>query len=422
MQNYFGSESEYASIYDIPTPALPDLKDQDSPYVRLILTHECTPAERLILALALVPYLDPRILDTLLITDPVTNRPHTIFGGQTGRGFQGFLPTIQTALFLFGDGVLHLKMQLQLLFQEDHFFRKENIIEIYPAKKGEPIWSAKFSITQKYLSRLITGSPITLRHTPKYSATRLTTELEWSDLVLSPPIKAEIQKIADWINHEDTILNQWKFKKHLDKGYTALFYGSPGTGKTLSATLLNKLTDRAVYRISLSQIISKYIGETEKNLNQIFDQALNQNSILFFDEADALFGRRTAKDQPMSRESAYLLQRIEDYSGVVVLASNLKMNIDDALAKRFQSIIHFPIPDAQQRLTLWNNIFASHPILDETVKLEALAIKYEIAPGAMINVLRYCTLLAAKKESQKISHADLEKGIVMEIAKEGKVL
>ncbi|MEO1448255.1 MAG: ATP-binding protein, partial [Bacteroidota bacterium] len=197
-------------------------------------------------------------------------------------------------------------------------------------------------------------------------------------------------------------------------------------GKTLTASLLGKTTALDVYRVDLSKVVSKYIGETEKNLANIFDQAENKNWILFFDEADALFGKRTqandSKDRHANQEVAYLLQRVEDFPGVVILASNLKSNIDEAFARRFQSMIYFPMPRPSQRLRLWEAAFPPQVNMHKNVNLEAIANKYEIAGGAINNITLHCSLRALTREDHTIYQHDLVDGIRREFRKEGKTV
>jgi SpoVK/Ycf46/Vps4 family AAA+-type ATPase len=189
--------------------------------------------------------------------------------------------------------------------------------------------------------------------------------------------------------------------------------------------LLGKNTGLDVYRIDLSMIVSKFIGETEKNLANVFDQAMNHKWILFFDEADALFGKRTsassAHDRYANQEVSYLLQRIEDYPGVVILATNLKSNIDEAFARRFQNMIHFPMPGTEERLQLWEKAFSKNSKLDDGVDLFKIASTHVISGGAIINVVRYCSLMAIERGDNIILGSDIEKGIKREFKKEGKV-
>ena len=174
----------------------------------------------------------------------------------------------------------------------------------------------------------------------------ITTDLSWDDVTLNEDTAKQVEEIKTWfkqspmINHEGAEKN-----KKLARGYRSLFYGPAGSGKKLTAALIGKEFDKPVYKIDLSKLVSKYIGETEKNLETIFDRAEEKEWILFFDEADALFGKRTgvkdAHDKYSNQEVSYLLQRIENYNGLVILATNMKSNIDDAFTRRFNSMIHF---------------------------------------------------------------------------------
>ena len=252
------------------------------------------------------------------------------------------------------------------------------------------------------------------------------TNLDWSDLVVSDEVFDELEEIKDWIAHGNVLLNEWGLIKKIKPGYRALFFGPPGTGKTLTACLLGKYAKMDVYRIDLSMFVSKYIGETEKNLGKVFDQAMNKNWILFFDEADSLFGKRTqtssSNDRFANQEVSYLLQKIEDFPGIIVLATNLKANLDDAFSRRFQNMVYFTIPDAKQREVLWKNAFSKKSILDKNVLLEEIADKYEIAGGSIINVIRYCSLKALKRNDNTIKKNDIIAGIKKELLKEGKTI
>jgi SpoVK/Ycf46/Vps4 family AAA+-type ATPase len=209
-------------------------------------------------------------------------------------------------------------------------------------------------------------------------------------------------------------------------GFRALFYGPPGTGKTMAATLLGKYTGNEVYRIDLSMMVSKYIGETEKNLSILFDKAENKNWILFFDEADALFGKRTSvsssNDRFANQEVSYLLQRVEEFPGLSILASNFKSNLDDAFTRRFQTIIYFPMPRPQERLTLWQQSFPEAVQLEERIALEAIAQKYELTGSNIMNIVQYCCLQAIAQETNIITLDNLMAGIRREFAKENKII
>ncbi|MFM7461119.1 MAG: ATP-binding protein, partial [Burkholderiales bacterium] len=212
----------------------------------------------------------------------------------------------------------------------------------------------------------------------------------------------------------------------IKRGYRSLFYGPPGTGKTLTATLIGKNAGVDVYRIDLSMVVSKFIGETEKNLASVFDQAENKNWVLFFDEADALFGKRTqtssSNDRYANQEVAYLLQRVEDFPGIVILATNMRANIDEAFARRFQSMVHFPMPDAKQRKRLWETVLRDLKRLADDVNLDQLAEAYELSGGAIANVVRYGAISALQRGQTRIAYTDLQRGIAKELRKEGRTV
>jgi SpoVK/Ycf46/Vps4 family AAA+-type ATPase len=205
-----------------------------------------------------------------------------------------------------------------------------------------------------------------------------------------------------------------------------LFYGPPGTGKTLTASLIGDTVGADVYRIDLSMVVSKYIGETEKNLANVFDQAESKNWILFFDEADALFGKRTqassSNDRHANQEISYLLQRVEDFPGVVILASNIKANIDEAFSRRFQSVVYFPMPDAEHRLLLWKRILGNLKNLPLDISFKRLAESYELSGGAITNVVRYGAISTLQMKRTVMLEDDLVEGATRELRKEGKTV
>ena len=182
----------------------------------------------------------------------------------------------------------------------------------------------------------------------------LKTELSWKDLVLPPATLKQLEEVAQWVEHRQQV-SPGHPAKRLKPGYKALFHGPPGTGKTLTASLIGKRTGRQVYSIDLSALLSKYAGETEKNVELLFEQANQKDAILFFDEADALFGKKTtvkdAHDRYANQEVAYLLQKIEDYEGLIILSANMKNNIDPSFLRRFRFIIQFPFPGDKKKKT-----------------------------------------------------------------------
>lgn len=282
------------------------------------------------------------------------------------------------------------------MFQRDHWLYAQNILRLEGAGEGEPFLSGQLRPSEEFLSHVLLDKEYKPDYTIGFPAKLITTPLEWEDMILDYDTQEALEEINTWIKHQHTILENWGLNRILKPGYRALFYGPPGTGKTLAATLLGKKNQMDVYRVDLSMIVSKYIGETEKNLAKVFDMAENRNWILFFDEADALFGKRTStntsNDRHANQEVAYLLQRIEDFPGTIILATNLRSNIDEAFSRRFQSVIYFPMPNEEQRYELWKNMLPPTWLKEQNNELVTLAAETELSGGSITNVVRRCAL------------------------------
>ena len=418
---YFGLESAHASVAAVPVPKL-----AASPYAALVREHNLSPEERLVLALALAPHVQPQVLDAFFARNAVHfDRSFTEFGGLRGKGHGGFLPTGETALFLLAGDELAERLRWQTHLWQASALTRADLVRLVPAEAGEPAASGALVIPADQLARLLTGERAEPTYNSDFPARLVSTPLAWDDLVLDFQVNEEVQELRIWLEHQDELLADKHLRRHLKPGYRALFSGPPGTGKTLTACLLGQATGRPVYRIDLSMVVSKYIGETEKNLGRVFDMAEHRHWILFFDEADALFGKRStaassSNDRYANQETAYLLQRIEDFPGVVILASNLKGNLDEAFSRRFQAMIYFPMPGPAERLRLWQQAFTGPAKLPATEDLDDIAEQYALAGGAIANVLRYCMLVKYRHRRKAVTLADVRKGIQRELAKQGK--
>ena len=407
-----------------PALAPPDLLGDASPYAQLVAECGFGADERVVLALALAPHVKPQLLDILRVRNKNLDRGFTEFGGWNGKSHGGFLPTGETAMFILAGEDLARRFECQALFEEGHAFQRLGIVHLDHESAGEPQFSGALLLGDEYVQRLTTGALHKPDFTGSFPAKRITTPLEWGDLVLADEVMQQVESINTWIGHSDTLMNTWGLARSIKPGYRALFYGPPGTGKTLTATLVGKAAGIDVYRIDLSMVVSKYIGETEKNLARVFDQAKERRWILFFDEADSLFGKRTAtsssNDRYANQEVSYLLQRVEDFPGTVILATNLKANIDDAFARRFQSMVYFPMPEPEQRLKLWQHMLAGVPAADDPALLADLASTYELSGGAIGNVIRYAAIQALQEGAARVASEHLRAGVIKEMRKEGR--
>lgn len=223
----------------------------------------------------------------------------------------------------------------------------------------------------------------------------------WDDIVLPDDIEKQLKEISSYIKYRGVVFTDWGFDKKfsIGKGLNALFTGPSGTGKTMSAEIIARDTGLDLYKIDLSNVVSKYIGETEKNLSNIFREADTSNAILFFDEADALFGKRSevkdAHDRYANIEIGYLLQKMEEYEGVVILATNLGKNIDDAFLRRMQFMIEFPFPDEEQRKNIWTRIFPKSAPRAEDIDYDFFAERFKLAGGNIKNIALSSAFYAA---------------------------
>lgn len=423
MSLYLGLTSDYKSIYEIQAP---DLTNDPSIYAQLVKHYQMNFDERIILILSLVPHVQPQLLDVFFVKNANYDRGFTELGGIKGKNHIGFISTGETAAFILASNNLENRFRITEIFGENHFFKKNKILQLNNVANNEPILSGVVNIYNEYLNYLTIGTANKPDYNINFPAKRITTEMEWSDLVLEDRTSEEVMEICDWIKHSDHILNDWGMKQKIKPGFRAMFYGPPGTGKTLTASLIGKSTGLDVYRIDLSMLVSKYIGETEKNLTNIFEQAENKNWILFFDEADALFGKRTptnnSNDRYANQEISYLLHLIKDYPGVVILATNLKANLDETFTRHFNRLIHFGFPTASMRKKLWQNSFPNMTVLEEKINLDEICEKYELTGGAIINIVRYVTLMTIKRNNNIILLIDLIEGIRREFRKSGKVV
>ena len=423
LKLYFNQECSVDDVRQLVPPPLDEV--QDSVYARFVQSHGMGFNDRVLLMLAWVPYLKPQLLDCFQVKNSDTGQRFVEFGC-VERGMDGAIkPTLGTALFLLAGDEVSRRLELANYFTRHpffataSFFRKEN---------ADSSTFSNWTIcpSEDLLDEIVFGRSFVPDFSSNFPAVHISTTRIWDDLVLDETTMRLVEEIKLWVEYGDRVRKEWNLEHKVKPGFRALFYGPSGSGKTFTATLLGKATGKEVYRIDLSMVVSKYVGETEKNLSKVFELAEGRNWILFFDEADALFGKRTglkdAHDRYANQEVAYLLQRIEDFQGLVVLSTNLKSNIDDAFARRFQSVIRFPMPDAEQRERLWRETFSPSCSFEDGLDLKALAGKYEMAGGSILNVVQYASLMAMSRSEKLIRKSDVIEGIRRELQKEGKMM
>lgn len=382
--------------------------------------------ETIAILLGLVPHVLPGFLDKQLSNFFPDGADLPEFGGVKSQSYRGIFPTGDTLLYILAGNDYKKRLQMMKLFEPQHIFKRNNIITLGKPKNGDPKTSGRLIIDEEYLSWITQKRLSYPEFSEKFPAQRITTGLEWEDLVLDTETFTEIDHVRSWLEHHKTLMQDWGMQKRLKPGYRLLFYGDPGTGKTFTAMLLGKVTNKEVYRIDLSMVVSKFIGETEKNLANLFAKAEHKDWILFFDEADSIFGKRTevrdAHDKYANQEVSYLLQRIEDYSGLIILASNYKKNIDKAFTRRFQSIIEFKPPNPEQRLSLWKKNLPDSVTLAAQVDLNSIAFQYELNGANIVNAIQYACIKTLANNSETVRLNSILEGIKKEYIKEGRMM
>ena len=258
-------------------------------------------------------------------------------------------------------------------------------------------------------------------------ATLVNAVFTWEDLIIEDNQKNDLKLICDQLKYRDIVGSDWGFNKKMPygRGLCSLFHGVPGTGKTMAAQVIANVLGLDLYRIDLSQLVSKYIGETEKNISMLFKNANNINAILFFDEADSLFAKRSevksSNDKYANLETAYLLQKIEDYEGITILATNYANNIDDAFKRRIRFMIEFKLPNAEIRYKLWKSILPKEAKADQNIDFEFFANEFELSPSSIKEILLNSAYIAVAEKSE-ISNKTIFKAIKNNFAKHNKVL
>lgn len=358
-------------------------------------------AQQTILCMTAIPPIPPHMTQTFpcyIQTLPVWDK------AKQKQLLQEHLPTlplqVQTALLDTYD----------LSPKQWHTFTKE--VKLFVPQDRKTLFSIALSHTGMYLSAL---------------AEQIPTVFDWEDLVLPEDLKKQIQECCYFFQYRKQVYDTWGMGEHISygRGLHILLGGPSGTGKTMLAQVIANALDLTVYQIDLSSVVSKYIGETEKNLEKIFDEAQKGSCVLFFDEMDALFGKRSetkdAHDKYANMETAYLLQRLEQYDGIVIMATNYLSNIDEAFYRRIHFVFHIPLPDAAQRLLLWQKAFPDHAPLSSEIDFAFLSEQFPLS-GAKIKSVALSAAVFAAAHASTIGMQQIIQALAMELYKQNRTL
>lgn len=359
---------------------------QECPLSRLGSRFGLTPVEERALVVALAPEIDSRFeLVFAYLQNDSTRRA----------------PSVGLVLQLLDALPDHGTQGLQA-FLSGEKLRLHQLIHLFDRPSGEPssLLTKGVRLDERVLCYLL-GLPHADLTPPPSGTREMTPVRTWIDLVLPNDTRGQLEELCAQVRLRSTVLDQWGFRAQLSggKGVHALFCGPPGTGKTLAAEVVACELGKRLWRVDLAQLVSKYIGETEKNIDRVFRAAGAEGALLFFDEADALFGRRSevkdAHDRYANQEVSYLLQQMEEYEGISILATNLARNLDDAFLRRLQFLVDFPFPDEELRRRIWEVVFPATAPLAAAVDLRTLARGVRLSGGHIRNIALAAAYLAA---------------------------
>jgi hypothetical protein len=404
-----GIEYGVLNIEKVPPPVLPG----SSPYSKLLKKFDLSAVERVLFMLALAPHIKPDLLDCLILDEQVQYPTYAVIGGRRGISHNGFLPTMQTALFLIAGHNLSARHTVSELFNADSKLMRSGLVIIDPPSEREPVLNAPLSVASAIIAFVMTGQSVTRPFSSEFPATVLKTELEWKDIVLHKSTEKQLDVIRQQLDggHSELQLMQ-------PAAYFAFFSGESGTGKTFAASLLGKHYQRPVFRIDCALLLSAHIAEMERKLNEIMRTASYESAVLFFMRSEVFFRKDTGPGGRMlMRDAVFLLSRLQTFSGVVIFSASEYKTMSDDFMSMQQVVVHFPMPDVQQRIRLWNNSIPEGVMPDDEVDLRKFAEHFEINGATIAAASRFALQQARQRKDHVLHLADFQLGLQNEYLK-----
>ena len=389
---------------------LDSLESADADKATEILLNTCEKFSNVIFITAPKPIRERKIVDNYLWLNVTIDYPNK---DESITLWESCLENIQ------------LKEKVEAFEMANKFtFTPAQILGTQRDAKNLSLWHNRQPITRKELYDCAYNQIIS---DLSKKSTLIYARYNWDQLILADREKEVLKNACDQIKYKHIVYDKWGFNKRLayGRGVSMLFAGPPGTGKTMAAQVIGNELNIEIYKVDLSQVVSKYIGETEKNLGELFNEAKKSNVILFFDETDALLGKRTevkdSHDKNANLETSYLLQKMEEYDGITIMTTNYLENIDQAFFRRISYVIHFPFPDVPSRKQIWMTMFPKEVPLAKDIDFDYLANQFEISGGNIKNIAVTAAFLAAKSD-KKLRMKHIIQAIKYELTKQGKTL
>jgi len=402
-----------ARLNDIPINDTPiELFElEEGTYFELVNKFNLGLAERMVLGLTVLVNLKPEVFDRFLIANPETGKPFREYGGIIDKQTFQFKPTLRTAIYLLSGGDSLKFVYYQNILRSNNRLFTEQIVNLYSVGEHHNyLPDSLIQLDSAYVDYLFAGEIPRLDSGNNFPAKLLETNKTFEDLVLKESAKKQLEPALNYVKVQQKLYANNEVGNKIKKGFVLLLHGPPGTGKTLTASIIGNELKTQVYQIDSSLVVSKYIGETEKNLERVFKRLEGKNCILFFDEADAMFGKRTevqdSKDRYANQGVSYLLQRMEKFDGLIILATNYEKNFDDAFKRRILTKIHIGRPGVEERIKLWSNALPDGYSYQSKKLVEALSKHFDFT-GANIAVVVKMSVEKAFSEGAKVLTHDL---------------
>lgn len=406
LKQHFQQEADEA----IPPP--PELL-LDSALLSVIREQGWGAPERLLLALALAPQLRPELLDVLLIRNQNLERGFTEFGGVKGSAHSGFIPTGETASFLFAGSSLEKRFALMQILGRNHSFHLREILALEPSPEGEPVLSGRLTLSAEWLRHLCTGETAKPSFSSEFPAQLVTTPLGWDELVLDESTLNQLDLLSLWWRRRLDWMRTSEISSHWKPGLRVSLHGPAGAGKTLSALLLGKQLSLDVYKVDLKLIGAWNSGCVQHGLDRIFERATNRQWILLIENGGLLLDDEVTATQ--ASNFAYLRMHLTNFPGLVLLESRQSIADEPGLS---DIVVEFGLPDVEQRLKLWKT-YLPEAKMDGDVRLDDLSARYAITGAQIANVVLRAFLHSAQQGNSRIEHSDLV--IILDELKRPKV-
>jgi AAA+ superfamily predicted ATPase len=411
-------ENRSGTFLPLPPPG------NKSAYAALVNEHGITDTDRVLLDLSLAASFAPEILAPL--AQAAMDKSWALHtGGFFRQGDAQFYPTVRTAVFLLSGTDIETRSYYSSYFHNKRRVFTSNLVLTVPRYENTTFLNHEVIFNDQFLGSVLHGEEPRLDGEHGFPTRRSKRRHSLAEVVLAEKTKEEIGKLRRFTRHMKKLweLNQ---NNRYRNNFISIFSGEPGTGKSHTAEAIGNEFGLPVYKVNFAQMVSKYIGETEKNLEKIFDRFDRQPCILFFDEAESVFSKRTevsdSHDQHANNTQSYLLQKIEEFSGIVVLATNVQnllQHFDKAFQRRIRLIAHFSFPDYPERQKLWNQALEP-PFKFAGDLTERLAKNYQFTGGSIYNIVSDAVLAAMDKETETITFELIEPALADEFKKTGR--